>query len=268
MFKRTKKVKNFIRSAIPILFLIALVYSYNNIPEIQQTFDRINNTVNQTQKEDITPGKIKVPERTSKQVDNSGFDYGKFYEYQGTPFMVVNDNIPNFKLDELNNKAPMEKYAPLDELGRVGVAEAVLTKKMMPTDEREAINSVKPSGWNNKKYDSSLINGGWIYNRCHLIGFQFTGQNANELNLMTGTRAFNVDGMLPFENQVADYIRKGGTVRYRITPVFNGDELVARGIYMEAQSLDTNELSFCVYVFNNQNGFDINYATGETYQKN
>ena len=172
--------------------------------------------------------------------------------------------MPNFTAAQLNSKRGYEKFTPLDSLGRVGPAEALITPRMLPTEERESISSVKPSGWNNAKYDAGLVNGEWIYNRCHLIGFQMTGQNANELNLMTGTRYFNVDGMLPFENIVTRHVKNGGVVLYRVTPVFNDKELVARGLYMEAQSLDSADISFFVYVFNNQPGIEIDYLTGLT----
>lgn len=269
------------------LLLIVLVFLglYNRAPEFKQTVDNIIVKVEsfvadpqgeakrwqeKSQKKDIVLGEIKEVENLETKdgipVDTS-FDYNRYYEYNGQPYIIVNNNIPNFKTNEVNSNKGYTKFSPLDSLGRVGTAEALLTRELMPKKERESISSVKPSGWNNTKYDESLVNGGWIYNRSHLIGFQLTGENANELNLMTGTRAFNVEGMLPFENIVAKYVKNGGIVKYRITPVFNDHELVARGIYMEAQSIDTMDVSFFVYVFNNQNGIEIDYTTGETSLK-
>ena len=157
-----------------------------------------------------------------------------------------------------------EHYSELDELGRCGVAEACLGLDTMSTDARESIGHIKPTGWKSVKYD--FVEGGYLYNRCHLIGYQLSGENANKLNLITGTRAFNVDGMLPFEDMVADYIKETGNhVMYRVTPHFEGDEFVARGVYMEAKSVedDGEGVEFNVYVYNKQRGVIIDYVTGE-----
>ena len=156
-----------------------------------------------------------------------------------------------------------ETYAPLDELGRCGVAEACIGRDLMPTEDRGSIGQVKPSGWQTVKYD--FINGKYLYNRCHLIGFQLTAENANAGNLITGTRYMNVDGMLPFENMVADYIKETDNhVLYRVTPIFVDEELVARGVLLEAKSVEDNGegILFCVYVYNNQPGVEIDYLTG------
>ena len=186
--------------------------------------------------------------------------------YDGVAFVALNDNEPAFSKAEITDKA-FESYAKLDSLGRCGTTFACVGKETMPTESRGDISSVKPSGWNNVKYDTSLVDGGYIYNRCHLLGFQLTGENANKYNLITGTRYMNVDGMLPFENMVADYVKETGNhVLLRVTPVFVGDELVARGVVMEAYSVEDegDGIYYNVYCFNVQPGIDINYSDGSS----
>ena len=183
--------------------------------------------------------------------------------YAGSPYVEVNDNQPAFNA---SSPKAYETYAPLDLLGRCGAAEACIGPELMPTEEREGIGQVKPTGWHTVRYDD-LIEDKYLYNRCHLIGFQLTGENANEQNLITGTRYMNTVGMLPFENQVADYIHKTGNhVLYRVTPDFQGSELVARGVRMEALSVeDSGEgVRFHVYIYNVQPGITIDYLTGES----
>lgn len=185
-------------------------------------------------------------------------------EYSDKPYVVINGNQPNFSETDFTTKS-FEKYSDLDELGRCGVAYANIGKDLMPTKERGSISEVKPSGWENKKYD--IVDGKYLYNRCHLIGFQLTGENANKKNLITGTRYLNVTGMLPFENQVADYIKETENhVLYRVTPIFDGDNLVASGVLMEAESVEDKgeEICFCVYVYNVQPGVTIDYETGDS----
>ncbi len=185
-------------------------------------------------------------------------------EYSGEPYVVINGNQPNFSESDFTMTS-FEKYSDLDELGRCQVAYANIGKDLMPTEERGSISEVKPSGWENKKYD--IVDGKYLYNRCHLIGFQLTGENANKKNLITGTRYLNVTGMLPFENQVADYIKETGNhVLYRVTPIFDGDNLVASGVLMEAESVEDEgeEICFYVYVYNVQPGVTIDYATGDS----
>lgn len=184
-------------------------------------------------------------------------------------YKVLNDNVPYFTDAEKQTTTAYEKYAELDSLGRCGAAEACVGRELMPKagEERESISSVTPSGWEQAKYDTKLIEGGYLYNRAHLIGWQLTAENANERNLITGTRYFNVDGMLPFENMVADYVKETSNhVMYRVTPDFEGSNLVATGVTMEAWSVEDNGegLQFCVYVYNFQPGILINYATGES----
>ena len=186
--------------------------------------------------------------------------------YSGKPYVAVNGNVPFFTENELGTEC-MEFYSELDSLGRCGVVYAVCGKATMPPqgDERGEIGHVKPSGWIQGKYDSKLVDGGYLYNRSHLIGWQLTDEDDNVKNLITGTRYFNVKGMLPFENMVADYIRESGDkVMYRVTPIYEGKNLVASGVLMEAMSLSDGgeELSFCVYCYNVQPGIAIDYKTG------
>lgn len=184
-------------------------------------------------------------------------------EYENMPYVVINNNIPNFREEDYSTES-FESYSELDILGRCGVAYANISKDIMPkqNEERQDISDVRPTGWKQVKKD-----GEYVYNRCHLIGWQLTGENANELNLITGTRYMNVEGMLPFENRVADYIRsnKNFHVLYRVTPVFEGNNLLASGVQMEAYSIEDDGKSICfnVYVYNVQPGLTINYQTGE-----
>lgn len=185
--------------------------------------------------------------------------------YNGEPYVELNDNVPNFTTREKNNTKAFENYHRLDALGRCGTAYANICKELMPTEKRGAIGMVKPSGWNTVKYD--VVDGKYLYNRCHLIGFQLAGENANKKNLITGTRYLNVDGMLPFEDEVADYVKDTDHhVLYRVTPVFKGDNLVAEGVEMEAYSVEDKGkgIGFHVFVYNVQPGVTIDYATGES----
>ena len=184
------------------------------------------------------------------------------YEYEGKAYVELSDNAPEFSEDEITEES-FEYYSELDHLGRCGAAFACIGRDIMPTEERGAIGSVKPSGWQLVKYDN--VDGKYLYNRCHLIGYQLTGENANEKNLITGTRYMNVEGMLPFENAVADYVKTTNNhVMYRVTPVFEGDNLIAKGVKMEALSVEDNGEGVCfnVFVFNVQPGILINYADG------
>lgn len=188
-------------------------------------------------------------------------------EYSGKAYTVINGNIPYFTDDEYTTES-FETYSELDALGRCGVAFANVSQKTMPTEKRGSIGQVKPSGWQTIKYEN--IDGKYLYNRCHLIGYQLTGENANEKNLITGTRYMNTEGMLPFENQVADYVKETGNhVLYRVTPVFEENNLVASGVIMEASSVEDKglDIEFNVFVYNVQPGITINYQTGNS-QKN
>lgn len=189
-------------------------------------------------------------------------------EFTDQPYVVINNNNPFFTDEEKATTDTFEFYSELDSLGRCGMALANVCKELMPTAERESIGQVKPTGWQTAKYDH--VDGKYLYNRCHLIGFQLTGENANEKNLITGTRYMNVDGMLPFENMIDDYVDETENhVLYRVTPVFEGEELVARGALMEAYSVEDEGEGICfnVYVYNNQPGVVIDYATGESHEQ-
>ena len=184
--------------------------------------------------------------------------------YSGKAYVVLNNNEPFFANEDLTTKS-YESYSNLDSDGKCGVAMASIGKDLMPTEDRGSIGQVKPSGWKTVKYD--IVDGKYLYNRCHLIGFQLTGENANERNLITGTRYMNVEGMLPFENMVADYIKETGNhVLYRVTPIFKESNLVASGVQMEAKSVEDNGEGICfhVYVYNVQPGIEIDYATGDS----
>ena len=185
-------------------------------------------------------------------------------EYSGDPYVVVNNNVPFFPKEDLKAEA-FESYGDLDGLGRCTVAYSMMGTETMPTEERGNIGQVKPTGWHAVKYDN--VDGKYLYNRCHLIGYQLTAENANVNNLITGTRYLNVQGMLPFENLTADYIKETGNhVLYRVTPVFEGDNLVASGVLMEGESAEDGgeAIQFCVYVYNVQPGIIIDYATGDS----
>ena len=185
-------------------------------------------------------------------------------DYNGNNYVIVNDNNPYFKEEEYTTDS-FEKYSELDSLGRCGVAYANISKELMPTEKRGSIGSIKPSGWHTIKYDH--IDGKYLYNRCHLIGYQLTGENANEKNLITCTRSMNTKGMLQFENMVTKYIKDTGNhVLYRVTPVFEGNNLVATGVEMEAYSVEDNGkgIKFNVFVYNIEDGIIIDYKTGDS----
>ena len=186
--------------------------------------------------------------------------------YSGSPYVELDGNLPGFSLEERTTDS-FETYSTLDALGRCGPAYACIGQDLMPTEDRESISSVRPTGWVQAEYD--FVEGGSLYNRCHLIGFQLTGENANEENLITGTRYMNVEGMLPFENMVADYIKETGNhVLYRAIPIFEGENLVASGVVMEALSVEDEGEGVCfhVYVYNVQPGVEIDYTTGESWE--
>lgn len=185
-------------------------------------------------------------------------------EYSGEPYTQINGNVPLFGSNELTAYS-YEEYSELDALGRCGAAKACIGTDLMPTEERGSIGQVKPSGWHTVKYD--VVDGNYLYNRCHLIAYELSGENANECNLITGTRYMNVTGMLPFENDVAEYVKETGNhVLYRVTPVFEGENLIASGVLMEAYSVEDSGAGICfhVFVYNIQPGVSIDYATGDS----
>ena len=205
-------------------------------------------------------------DNTPKNEESSVTTLENIPEFDGkTPYVEINGNMPFFTEESITSDS-FESYSELDSLGRCGVATASVGIDIMPTEERTSISGVKPSGWQTVKYD--IISTKYLYNRCHLIGYQLTGENANVKNLITGTRYLNVDGMLPFENMVADYVKETENhVMYRVSPIFVGSELVARGVLMEALSVEDSgeDICFCVYVYNNQPGITIDYKTGKSY---
>lgn len=195
---------------------------------------------------------------------SASFQLSDVPAYSGSPYVAVNGNVPYFTKDDLTDVS-FESYSDLDSLGRCGVAYASVCTDTMPTEKRGSIGEVKPTGWHTAKYD--CVDGKYLYNRCHLIGYQLTAENANEKNLITGTRYLNVQGMLPFENMTADYVKETGNhVLYRVTPIFEGNNLVASGVLMEAESVEDegDGVLYCVYVYNVQPGVTIDYATGES----
>ena len=207
-----------------------------------------------------TSDNVKVYDKNDRSIPVDIKDVPK---YRGIPYVEINDNEPSFSDKD---KDRVEEYSKLDKLGRCGPAFANVGKELMPTSPRESIRDVRPSGWHTVKYDG-IIEDRYLYNRCHLIAFMLAGENANERNLITGTRYFNVEGMLPFENQVADYVKSTGNhVLYRVRPIFKGNDLVARGVQMEAQSVEDGGegISFNVYCYNVQPGIRINYKDGSS----
>ena len=204
----------------------------------------------------------------SNEISQVSFDLSSIPEYSNEPYVIINNNKPLFTKED-ENINPIEQYGDLDYLGRCTKAFAKVGIDTMPTKERESISSIKPSGWKSVKYD--IVDGKYLYNRCHLIGYQLTAENANKENLITGTRYLNVEGMLTFENQVAEYIRKTKNhVLYRVTPIFENENLVASGVNIEAQSIEDNGNGICfnVYVYNVQPGIEIDYKTGISSLKN
>ena len=232
-----------------IIILIILVIGYTN-PEFKET---IGNVINEQTESAKTYNLSEIP------------------EYEGKPYVTINNNKPNFTEEDYTTKS-FEKYSELDDMfGRCGVAYANICKEIMPSnkEEREEL-SYKPTGWKQKKYEG-LVDGDYLYNRSHLIGWQLSGENDNKLNLITGTRYMNVEGMLPFENQIDDYFEKKENeenhVLYRVTPIFEGNNLVASGVQLEAYSVEDNGKGVCfnVYVYNVQPGIVIDYKTGESW---
>lgn len=230
--------------------------------------DNVQHNHEETTKKSDVAGVPDTPAKPNTKPNNANkkfvLNLSDIPAFSGKPYYVLNNNVPSFDGGKTGRKY-YEDYTPLDNLGRCGVVEACLGEETMPKESRGEIGQVKPSGWHTVKYD--CVDGKYLYNRCHLIGFQLSGENANVRNLITGTRYMNVDGMLPFENMVADYIKETGNhVLYRVTPIYKGNELVARGVQMEAFSVEDNGDGVCfnVYCYNNQPGVSIDYATGES----
>lgn len=207
-------------------------------------------------------GTVTQQETTEASKSNS---LGNIPAYSGNPSVELNNNVPSFTQDEITRaKKSYKTFSDLDSLGRCGKAEASIGKDLLPTEKRTSIGMVKPSGWHTVRYDD-LIKDKYLYNRCHLIAFSLCGENANPKNLITGTRYFNTIGMLPYEEQTVRYVeRTGNHVLYRVTPIFEGNNLVASGVQMEAKSVEDNGLSFNVYCYNVQPNITIDYTTGNS----
>jgi DNA-entry nuclease len=266
--------KNKILTLILSLILVLSLVGCNTNNSTSQEMDNYNDYVpnySENVKDETTEN---ISNSTEDVTDDSQtiivegenkFNLNNIPKYSGEPYVVVNDNEPYFTKEEITTNV-FEEYTPLDNLGRCGVAYANICKELMPTEDRESISNVKPSGWINKPYD--FVDGKYIYNRCHLIGFQLAGENANELNLITGTRYMNVQGMLPFENMIDDYVDETNNhVLYRVTPIYDGDNLVASGVLMEAYSVedDGDGILFNIYCYNVQPGCEIDYKTGDNW---
>ena len=258
--------------ALIIVFIVACCFSPTSGTE-----DSASQTVSAEIVEDISPDEETEEVAAAVAVSDTAeddaileveqFDISTVPAYSGKAYATINNNVPFFTEADIQKAAnSYESYSSLDSLGRCGVCAASVGTDIMPTEERGNIGQVKPTGWQTVKYNG-IVDGNYLYNRCHLIGYQLTGENADEKNLITGTRYMNVDGMLPFENMVADYVKSTGDhVLYRVTPIFEGNNLVASGVTMEAESVEDNGagLLFNVYVYNVQPGVSIDYASGKS----
>lgn len=216
--------------------------------------------------QDITSGGTSSATTSTNETSTSSnkVQLNDIPEYSSDPYVVINGNEPFFEESDYTTE-PFEEYSNLDSLGRCGIAYANICKEIMPTEDRQDIDSVTPSGWVQHEYD--FVDGGYLYNRCHLIGHQLAGEDANEKNLITGTRYLNIQGMLPFENMVADYVEETDNhVLYRVTPIYDGNNLVASGVLMEGWSVEDSGDGICynVYCYNVQPGVEIDYTTGDS----
>lgn len=247
---RRKKNTNRIKALLSILALLCIgIVCYFN-PSLQEYLSINTNTV----------------ATSSNNNTILSFNLSSIPDYQSEPYVVLNNNEPNFEDTDLKAES-FEEYSELDSLGRCGIAYACLSIDTMPSseDERGSISSIEPSGWINKEYEN--VDGGYLYNRCHLIGYQLSNENANEKNLITGTRYMNTEGMLPFENKVADYIKNTNNhVLYRVSPIYEDDNLLASGVQIEASSVEDKckDICFNVYVYNVEDGIEINYYDGSS----
>lgn len=268
--KMTQKIKIGIVLVSIFLIVYGAVICINNIGDMRDNGPRTTNEiVSSVVKDDDSIEPTVLPQDDgASEIYKKVPDKISIPEYKGNDFVKLNGNNPTFS-DELKEYAKnnsFEYYAELDEMGRCGLTIANIGKEIMPTEPRGEIGMIKPSGWNQRKYD--FVDGKYLYNRCHLIGYQLAGENANEKNLITGTRYFNTEIMLPFENLVADYVKETGNhVLYRVVPIFDGDNLLATGITMEGWSVEDNGEGICfnVFCFNIEPGVVINYANGSNH---
>lgn len=243
-----------------IVFATLLTFSFSGCSdktEVNTTSDTL--VVMDTAESTSIASDVEVQSNHFSSIELYNIDW-----FNGDAYVYVNNNVPYFTNAEKVTDV-FEEYSELDSLGRCGVAYANICKDIMPTEARGEIGQIRPSGWHTVKYD--IINGKYLYNRCHLIGFQLAGENANNKNLITGTRYLNIDGMLEHENEIADYVNKTGNhVLYRVTPVFTDDNIVADGVLMEGYSVEDNGegIEFCIFAYNVQPGVQINYKNGES----
>lgn len=255
-----KRISNYIAVLVMTALLLAgCAQSPAPIPD-----QALAQTSSQTSENQSTAGVLANETELVGSTGPKQFKASDIPAYSGDAYAAVNGNVPYFETSDFTTES-FETYSDLDSLGRCGTAYANVGTDLMPTERRGSIGKVKPSGWQTIKYD--FVDGKYLYNRCHLIGFQLTAENANEKNLITGTRYMNVDGMLPFENMVADYVKETKNhVLYRVTPVFQGNNLIADGVLMEAESVEDegDGILFCVFVYNVQPGVTIDYATGSS----
>jgi DNA-entry nuclease len=264
-------MKRFTKQAALISLLLTLCLQFwgcGSLPAeaLEGAITTVATTEVATSEETTTENSATEVESTSESAQTETISLEDIPEYSGEPYVEINGNQPDFTEDELTTES-YEEYDDLDELGRCTEAIASIGTDLMPTEERGAIGQVKPSGWHTVKYDN--VDGKYLYNRCHLIGYQLTAENANENNLITGTRYLNVEGMLPFENMVTEYIKETSNhVLYKVVPIFEGDNLVASGVQMEAESVEDGGagISYNVYVYNVQPGIEIDYATGDSWE--
>lgn len=250
-------------SIFAVFGLLAGCSAPANSPAVSSTSREIVSSLSVSSSASSIPSS-QAAQSSSTAPTSKAFSLTDVPAYSGKPFVPVNNNVPAFAVSDCTTKS-FERYSDLDNLGRCGVAYANVGTDTMPDAERGSIGSIKPSGWHTVKYDN--VDGKYLYNRCHLIGYQLTAENANPKNLITGTRYLNVEGMLPFENMVADYIKETKHhVLYRVTPIFEGNNLVATGVHMEAYSVeDKGEgISYNVFIYNVQPGITIDYATGDS----
>lgn len=251
------------KKLLQVLFLSYFLILSGCSETAEPTREKQQEVVKEEPKKEESKNEVIETYETSE--DTATFSVAELPPYTDTPYVEINNNVPEFETYEIQEATTSyEFYSPLDDLGRCQEAQASIGQDLMPTEDRESLSSVTPSGWLNKKY--SCVSG-TLYNRSHLIGFQLAGEQANELNLITGTRYMNVEGMLPFENQVADYVKSTGNhVLYEVTPIYEGDNLVASGVQMEAYSVEDQGqgVQFNVYCYNVQPGISINYANGDS----
>ncbi len=246
-----RKSKIILKSILGLIIALLVALGVYNQDEIVNLFQDNNQS-----------DKTNVQSNTTQS-----YDMDAIPAYAGQNYVVINDNKPEFTEQDYTTET-FENYSELDSLGRCGVAYANISQDTMPTEERGSIGMIKPTGWHTIKYDN--INGKYLYNRCHLIGYQLSGENANEKNLITCTRQMNTEGMLDFENQIAEYVENTGNhVLYRVTPVFEEDNLLATGVQMEAMSVEDKGqgVSFNIFVYNVQDGIEIDYSNGDSHQK-